>query len=49
MGHGNKVNHGTWECSKIMGHENEINHGTSECSKIMGHGNVVKLRDMGIR
>jgi hypothetical protein len=49
MGHGNNVNHGTWECSKIMGHENEINHGTSECSKIMGHGNVVKSRDMGIR
>jgi hypothetical protein len=49
MGNWNKVNHGTWECSKIMGHGNEINHGTSECSKIMGHGNVVKLRDMGIR
>jgi len=33
MGHGNKVNHRTWECSKIMGHGNEVNHGTWECRK----------------
>jgi hypothetical protein len=32
MGHGNEVNHKTWECSKIMGHGNEVNH---------GHGNEV--------
>jgi hypothetical protein len=48
MGNGNKVNHRTWECSKIMGHGNKINHGAWECSKIMGHGNVVKSWDTGM-
>jgi hypothetical protein len=48
MGHGNKINHGTWECGKIMGHGNKINHRTRECSKIMGHENVVKSWDMGM-
>ena len=24
MGHGNKVNHVTWECNKIMGHGNVV-------------------------
>jgi hypothetical protein len=42
MGHGNKINYGTWECTKNMGNGNKINHGTSECSKIMGNGDVVK-------
>jgi len=44
--HGNEVNHGTWECSKIMGHGNEVNHGTWELMRswdvgmreITGHG-----------
>jgi len=33
MGHGNEVNHWTWECSKIMGHGNDVNHGILECCK----------------
>ena len=48
MGHGNKINHGTWECTKNMGNVNKINHGTSECSKMMGNGHVVKSLDMGM-
>ena len=48
MGHGNKINYGTWECTKNMGNGNKINHGTSECSKIMGNGDVVKSWDMGM-
>jgi len=28
MGNGNEVNHGTWECYKIMLHGNGVNHGT---------------------
>jgi len=24
MRHGNEINHGTWECSKIMGHWNVV-------------------------
>jgi hypothetical protein len=24
MGNGNKINHGTWECSKIMGNGNVV-------------------------
>ena len=46
MGHGNQVNHGTWELSKIMRHGNDVNHVTWEGGKslvmarryIMGHG-----------
>ena len=45
MGHGNQVNHGTWELSKIMRLGNDVNHVTW---KEVNHGSWQggKLWDM---
>ena len=38
MGHGNQVNHGTWELSKIMIHGNDVDHVTWEGAKTWDTG-----------
>jgi len=34
MGHGNEVNHRTWECSNLMGYGNQVNDVTWEGGKL---------------